>query len=283
MLLNNFMGGISTILSKNYVKKTASFKSSKTIYILLAHPLAAIYFLVISGGNVPINSATFLFSTVYALVCLISIIISLKAYEKTNLIYMSVFSGAGAVIVPLLIELIQKTEFSLNIYFSVAARLVAVGVPLLFSSSTDKKGLGICVAMFFSSGASGIIPKLYAQSNAVTTNESFCFWTNIIILPIVFLIIILSKDRKIIWDDMKKMKPKHYAPIFLCTAISNVSSLIMLYVLTLVNATVRAVFASSVGMIVTTCISVFIFKEKFRIQQLICIVFSIASIVLNVL
>ncbi len=79
------------------------------------------------------------------------------------------------------------------------------------------------------------------------------------------------------------MKLKHYAPIFFCTAISNVSSLIMLYVLTLVEATVRAVFVSSVGMIVTTFVSVFIFKEKFRFQQLISIIFSIASIVLNML
>ena len=45
MLLNCFMGGFSTIMSKTYVKSTASFQSSKTIYILLAHPLAAIYFL----------------------------------------------------------------------------------------------------------------------------------------------------------------------------------------------------------------------------------------------
>ena len=43
------------ILSKNYVNKTASFKSSKTIYILLAHPLAAIYFLVIFLSSVDGN------------------------------------------------------------------------------------------------------------------------------------------------------------------------------------------------------------------------------------
>ncbi|MBQ4526616.1 MAG: EamA family transporter [Clostridia bacterium] len=283
MLLNCFMAGISTVMSKNYVTKTASFKSSKTIYILLAHPLAAIYFFIMSGGNVPLNSATLLFSTFYAFSCLISVIISLKAYEKTNLIYMSVFSGAGAVIVPLIAELIQKTHFTTSIYFSVVARLIAVGVPLFFSSSVDKKGLGICIAMFFSAGAGGIIPKLYAQSSAVTTNESFCFWTNIIILPIVFLIIMISNDRKEILFDMKKMKPKHYAPIFICTAISNVSSIIMLHVLTLVDATVRAVFVSSVGMLVTSIISVFVFKEKFTIVQLISIVFSLAAVVLSVL
>ncbi len=164
MLINCCIGGFSTIMSKFYVKSTASFKSSKTIYILLAHPIAAIYFLVLSGGSVPINASTLLYSTVYAFACLISVIVSLKAYEKTNLIYMTVFSGAGAVIIPLIAELIQKTNFHANIYFSVAARLIAVGVPLFFSQSVEKKGLKICVAMFFSSGVSGIIPKLYLKA-----------------------------------------------------------------------------------------------------------------------
>ena len=283
MLLNNVIGGFSTILSKSYVNGTKSIKNSKAIYILLAHPIAAIYFLVLSGGHLPLNITTFAFSIAYAATCFMSVMIQLTAYEKTDLIYMSVFSGAGAIVIPFVIELFLKMDFSATKYISVLFRIIAVLIPLMFCNANDKKGISVCLLLFLIAGASAMVPKFYADCSASTTNESFCFWTNIIITPLALLFILKNNDKKSIWTDMKSIKPVLYILIILCTALSNTSSIIMLHVYSLVSATTRAVFSSSVGMIITTAISVFVFKEKFRIQQAICIVFSIASIVLNVL
>ena len=88
------IGNANTVVGKNYVKRSMRIKTSNSIYILLAHPVAAIFFFILAGGNVSLNFSTFLFSCAYGLCSIFSVILTFRAYRETNLVYMNVFSAS---------------------------------------------------------------------------------------------------------------------------------------------------------------------------------------------
>lgn len=282
ILVLGIIGGISTICRKNYTQNTIDIKNSLNIYMLLAHPIAAIYFFIIAKGQVPLNTPTFIFSALYALVCTASVGFSLLAYNRINLIYISVFSGAGTVVIPFVFDLLRGEVFNEFKLLSVILRFFAVLVPLLFNKSKNRS-LIICIILFFVSGAANIIPKLYGEHPGVASDSSFCFWTNIIILPIVFFLILKQDETRYIFRDFRLIKPVNYFHICFGTLISNVVSLGTIYILRLISPTVYSVLSSSTGILITALISVLIYKEQLTKQALVSLVLSIAAILLGVL
>lgn len=291
----SLVGGFGTICRKNYANDNINIKNSLNIYMLLAHPLAAIYFLIMAGGYVPLNAPSFWFSFVYAWICMASVLFTMLAYDSINLIYISVFSGAGGMVVPFAYDLICGVQFSVCNYIAVALRVAAVLVPLAFNK-TKNRGFIICIILFFVAGAAGIIPKLYGAWNGVVSDESFCFWTNIIIIPITVVLIISqvkpennqkaseTQGRlKCLWGDVKKIKLSGYIYIMAATLTSNVSSLVAIGIMRTLSPTVYAILSSSLGMFVTALISIFIYKEEIRKKEIISLLLSVGAIVLGVL
>ena len=262
---NTLVQGFSTIFRKNYVNDNINVKNSLNIYLLLSHPIAAVYFLLMAGGKVPLNIPSFWFSFVYAWICMASVLFTMLAYDKINLVYISVFSGAGAMIVPFVYDLLVGIEFSVYKYIAVILRLAAVLIPLIFNRSKNR-GLIICVILFFVSGFAGIIPKLYGQWEGVVSDESFCFWTNIVIMPIVGVLIFTQNRPGEIVGDIKKIRPSGYIYILLATAISNIGTLLSIGIMRVVSPTVYSILTSSLGMVITALISVFIYKEELSKQ-----------------
>lgn len=290
------INGFYTICHKNYTNDNINVKNSLNIYLLLAHPMAALYFLIMAGGYVPLNLPSFVFSFVYAWVCMASILFTLLAYDKINLIYISVFSGAGAMVIPLVYDWFCGVEFSVYKYIALMLRIAAVLIPLVCNKSKNR-GLIICIILFFVGGIAGIIPKIYGAWDGVVSDESFCFWTNIIIVPITFVLIFSqvqsAKDSEgspkvkgklsVLRDDMKKIKLSGYVFILVATLASNINSLAAIEIMRLVSPTIYAILFSSFKMLVTAAISVFIYKEGISKQSVISLILSIGAVVLGVL
>ena len=290
------VGGIGTICRKNYAKDNINVKHALNLYMLIAHPLAAVYFLIMAGGQVPLNMTSFWFSFVYAWICMASMLFTMLAYDRINLIYISVFSGAGAMVVPFAYDLICGVRFSVYNYIAVALRIAAVLVPLAFNK-TKNRGLIICIILFFVSGAAGIIPKIYGAWQGVVSDESFCFWTNIVILPIVVVLILsqLKNGKKTnedahqatgrfreLWDDTKKIKVSGYIYIMIATLTANIGSLASIGIMRMVSPTVYAILSSSMGLFVTAAISRFIYKEEIKKKEIISLALSVGAVVLGV-
>lgn len=268
-----------TIFKKNYVNNTSDVKASLNIFMLLTHIIAAGYFFILAKGSVPLNITTAVFSAAYGTVCLSSVWFTMVGYNKTNLVYISVFSGAGSVIIPFILELCFSSQsFSITQILSVVLRMIAILIPL-FSKQKGNKGLAICFILFLISGFAGIIPKMYAENPTVLSNNSFCFWTNIFIIPFVVTIVLKNEGIKQLSSDMKKIGLINYAYIFSGTAISNISSLMLLYILTFVSATVYSVLSSSFGLILTALVSKLIYKERLTKQILLSAAVSVLAII----
>lgn len=270
------------VTRKIFAKHTEHICTSKEIYLLLAHTIAVISFFAMAKGNVPLNTATFLFSVVYAVIAIVSVMVTLTAYNRVNLVYVGVFSGAGAIIVPFVIELLFRNEtFRFNQYLSMITALISVVMPLIFEKN-KKRGNFVCIILFFVSGAANIIPKLYTDYPGVVSDTSFFFWTNVISLPMLIGCILHSGGTKV-FENFRKISFLDYIFAISATILGNVVSRMSFKVLTLIPATTYTIITNSLGMVFGILASIFMFKEKPSKQAYICAATSILAITLNVI
>lgn len=279
------VGNGNTIISKTYIKKNAQrqIKTSNSIYILLAHPVAAIFFFIIAKGDVSLNLPTFIFSVLYGLCSIGSVILNFRAYRETNLVYMSVFSGAGAFVIPFFVEwLVWNIPFSNLDFVAVALRTTAIFIPLLFDRE-KKKGLHICVLLFFLGAFSTLVSRAYTLSTDVMATSSWFFWTNIVVIPMATIAVLMKEGAKTLSGDLKRMSPMLYVLIIVATAMSNVTSLIVIEVIKLLGTTMYSVISSAMGMVLTILLSVLFFKENVKKAAYISAALSVAAGILSVL
>ena len=137
-VLTSAANGFCPVLKKNYVINTKDIKTSGDIYLFVNILAATLYFYILSVGNVPLNVPTFVFSVVYALIGVFSVLVGLVTYNYAPVVYITVISGALGTILPFLYELLfTDIVFSTNKITSVFLRVLERGVTLLFSK--DKK------------------------------------------------------------------------------------------------------------------------------------------------
>lgn len=109
------------------------------------------------------------------------------AFDITDLVYITLFSGAGGMIIPFLFELFTGREsFSAMQIFAVIIRLIAIILPIFAEgkNAENKKGAFlICWILFVVTGISTVLPKLYSEETAALGDNTFCFWTNIMFIP----------------------------------------------------------------------------------------------------
>ena len=269
-------------MRKNYVRGTAGIRSSTDIYMLVAHLFASVFLFVLAKGSVALDLSTLLFAVVYAAVCGVSAFASTQAYKTVNFLYVSIFTGAGGLLVPFLFELLTGASFSLGKLLSVFLRVCAILIPLLFQREKIK-GIPLCAALFFTSGLGTVVMRLFSASEVADNSSSMFFWTNVFILPVVMVQMLRKYKLSQLKADMKKVKPRHYLYIMAPTAINNVASLLTVVILQMVSATISTVIASCFGIVLTAMISAVVYKETLSTQAKISMVLTILSAIAGVL
>lgn len=274
---------MGSILIRNYARNTAKIPNAYNIYLLLVPPIASLFFLFSASGNVSLNTPTFLFSLAYAVLSLTAMWLNLVSLQKANLVYINVFSSAGSVIFPFLFETIIWGEgFSGNRLIAVFLRLATVMIPLLVDRD-NFQGMGLCIARFLLSGITGIVPKLYIEHPQTMDNNTFCFWTNIFILPIICIIIFRRTSPKKLAANIRQIHPIFYISLLAAILMGNANTLLSMQALNFISATLSSVISSSLSMVAVTLLSVFLYKEGFTKATAASVVLSILAIILGVL
>ena len=287
LLILSVVQGLCPCLMKKFVKDTENIPNAKNVYMLLIYPLATIYYFILAGGDTPLNLPTFWFSLVFGLVGVGSTVLHIIGYRYASLIYMSVFNGAGATLVPFLFELLLGREsFSTSEILSVLFRLVAVCVPLLAFKKKDqntKTGIFICMLLFLIGGAVNVIYKLYGENPSVASDQSFCFWTNVVTLPFIILIILKQTKLKTLIASGRKIKKIDYACVIGSMMIGNLCTLVSIHILRMLSATAYSILNSSLVLVVTVIVSITLYKEKLTKETVFSVIFSILAIIFGVL
>lgn len=282
ILLRTLIYSSGNMMRKNYVRGTAGLRSSTDIYMLVAHLFASVFLFALAKGSVPLNLTIFLFAAIYAAVCGASAFVSTVAYKTVNYFYVSIFSGAGGLLVPFAYELCTGVTFGMGKILSVLFRVAAILIPLLFQKEKIG-GIGLCIMLFFTSGVGTVVMGIFSASSVADQSASMFFWTNLFILPVVLVQLLRKYKVADLVADMKKVKPRHYLYIMAPTAINNVASLLTVLILQMVSATISTVISSCCSIVLAAFLSVVVYKEKMTLQAKISMVLTMLSAIVGVL
>lgn len=277
----------SLIFNRKFARDTQDIPYSYEIYSLLLFPLATVYYFVLAKGNVPLNWPTFLFSVVFAVICLGSNLFNIRALRSVNIVHITIFDGAGATILPFLFEAVLLQEaFSVYKVLAVILRLIAVSIPLLFLKQKrggSARGIFICLMLFIIAGAANIITRLYGDHPNVYSDSSFCFWTNVFILPFALFRALKAANFQTIKAQSRKIPIRDYLYIILTMALTNLATLLAIDAVRQIGATLYSVLSASVQIVTYTLLSVFAYKEKLTKATVLSVIFSILAIIVGVL
>ncbi len=194
---------VDRIINKRLVlKKKCSSFAFNVSNMFLSSIFAILFLFVLNGFKLNFNLPTFYYSLAYTLAVMISLS-SIIALKYVSLSIFALFATAGGVIVPSIFGYVfLQEQFVLGKIIGVILLFIAVLLPSISKIKEDNRsskiGFLLCVLVFFNSGLSSIISKLFGMSALVTDEKSMFILTNMNLFVIMGLIVIASliKNRK---------------------------------------------------------------------------------------
>jgi len=214
-------------------------------------------------------------------------ILTLLALDKTDVATIAVFSGAGIILIPFLYgTLLLNEQVSIFKIITLFLLIAVIILPLFEKRASEKKksyiGYAYCIIIFLVSGGTTVLLKLYALNENVLDTNVFCFWTNVIMFPIMLTVALYSNPRQFI-PDAKKIKPLSYAIAITTVVLSNLSAILQVFVLKDIDITLFTLLNSPVALVLTAILSWLVFSEKITKQMALSIILSITAIIFSVI
>lgn len=284
-LLNMLLGFSGSVLGKRFQLGFNSTFLNFMSYNLLNALFASVYFFIANGFSVSSNSITFLFSVLYGGTIIIGLTLGIKVLEHVSMTTSALSSSSGGILLPALFGIIVLSEpLSLRLVLSLLLILLAVILPARsMNLSLGKNGLWFCLALFLQSGASTIIQKVYTLTPGVLSSYSFFLMTNLVIAAFcaAAIAVCLFKQPQNARNILMPFSKGQVGIIAARTLIANISSVITIFILSRMNASVYTVISSSFGMITTAIVSRFVYKEPFPRENKIAVALSIAASIIS--
>lgn len=273
------------IFQKNFKQTSQNVEQASNIYIIITCTVAILFFFLLAGGKIKPNVPTLIYALVLAVLAIGSNIMTLFALDKTAIVNITVFSGAGSIVIPFFYGVIFLNE-KVGVFKIISLVLLIIVILLPFltpdvpNKKTELKGYIYCVILFFISGPVTVLYKVYALEPNVLNTNVLCFWGNVFMLPFMLFNALKGNIYQLI-DDIKIMSPKSYALAVITVIFSNLTTLLGIFILKEVNITVYTLLNSPLSLVFTAALSRIIFSEKITKQTALSIVLSIAAIVCN--
>ena len=283
-LLSTFSGVLSVALSKVYRKPIEDDRFADTLYYAISVPAALLYFAIMSGFSFKVNLVTLVYSVIFSFVCYGAVFFQLHALHETSLVNVSIFSSSGSVIVSSIAGILFfKESISVKSAIGLLFTLVSISVPYFASKKhgTSLKGLMFCLLLFFNSGLARIIMKLYQETPGCMSENIFCFYTNVFLMPFVVLMHKKSLFDKSTYRNILKYK-KSALLVALATLTSNFSTLVSLIIVGKVDLLFSSVFGPPLSICTNFLFDTIVFKEKIKKESIISIVFAVVAMLLLV-
>lgn len=275
---------VGQMFLKQFTMKSIDVEHSSHIYLLVTSIVAMLFFAIKVGFQLSVNLPTIIYASVLALLSILSNILTLKSLGKMDAVTISVFSGAGSIAIPFLFGALFLNEkvngFKIISFFLL---LVVVIKPLMKrtkAKTEDWTGCLYCVLLFFVGGAATVFFKLYAVAENVMSDETLCFWANVLMLPFVF-VSLLKTDRQSFFSDVRKMTKGVYLIAVISVLISNSTSLLEIYVLQYMDLTLFTLLKNPVSLIMTAILFRIFYGEKMTKEKAFSVGLSIVALVLN--
>ena len=252
-------------------------KARYTLFYAVNGIVACLFFLIADGFRVALNLPTFMYSLVFAFLVAASLFVSLWLLKLATISGVNILSSAFGLVLTSAMGFLAFSEEPTPIkLIRIALMVIAAAFVFIDEGRINgkrdgkKRGLRALLPLFFAVTLSAVISclvtlvtKLYVTSDAVASENSFFFWTNVLLAlgsALVFVLMCL-KSRTAFRDSMSLLRPKKLISLTGNTLCSNAASLIAILLVAQMELSVYTPVSSAIGIIVAVIASL-IFRER---------------------
>lgn len=259
-------------------------------FFMLINGLTACAFFFVSGGfRVTVTVNTLLFAVAYAIIVLMSLIATLKAYQTVEISNVNVVQNASNLVASSALGclLFDETIDGVKI---LRILLMLAAVVLIFLGTRTKQPSGdrhsarplrfAVIALLLTVAASGsvIVPKFYARASGVADDNSFFFLTNAVLVigALIWLIALRLRGRT------KAGLPDsffNWRLVFFMgnTVCANVASLIGIRLIARMDVSLYTPISAAIGIFCGGVASV-LFREKWNVFAVLAVVLAAVAV-----
>ncbi|MBE6966391.1 MAG: hypothetical protein E7441_10230 [Ruminococcaceae bacterium] len=281
-----------TALTKSFQQKTESGIRHLMMYNLINASFGCVYFLIASRFIVDVNMPTFIYAVVYAITDIAMLSFQIFALECVSVSVVAVLAMSGSILIPSLFGIAYFGEaVTVRLVISSVLIVTASVLPFIRGKAGDKrlswKTVFICAMVFLMNGAPVVQMQLYAKDTRVCSSLSYFLLTNIMIVTVCAMMLRFAILKKSFFSQNGRREIlsiytlPQAANIGVRTAMMNIASVLQVVVLAVVPASAYAVLNSSIILIGGFLVSLFVFKEKQSLGNILAVILAIAAIVIN--
>lgn len=282
-LVNAFITAFATVLLKHYRSSIGNIVVKDNIQYVLTIVVALFVFGSMSGFNLKVNLITLIFSAVYAIMAYVSIMLNMRAIDNTDLVTISIFTNSGSIMWNSVWGFfIFSEEFTLKKFIGIVAVLIAIIIPYFAQRSKcnhSMKGIMYCFILFLWSGVPNILIKLFSITNGVMGNTVFCFYTNILMIPFVFIMLKRNATIGTLYKELSMVDKKAVLILMASFALSNIATVCSMIIISKVELMIYGVVEKSLGILVMSVVAQIFLREKISISKFISLLFFIIAVI----
>lgn len=135
--------------------------------------------------------------------------------------------------------------------------------------------------MFLLSGYGQLAVKFYSVADGTSPQSVFCFYTNVILIPFIVLIIKKNFSAKGFVSGISKISRKTVFILVAALLISQAVNFSGMFLIKNVEFIIYSLTEKSLGIIATAIDSKLLFKEKITITKLVSIILLAVSVCIS--
>lgn len=246
---------------------------------LISGIVGALICLIVNGFVINFSVYSLIYALLFAFVMIFYNLISVLILSIGNVAIYSMFMMMGGMMVPFfygVVFLQEPVSIAKAIGFILLTAFLILQVVGKNDESKNKfKFYFLCVVVFFVNGATAVLGKAHQIGSMPVDEISFTALystATIIFALLIFAWFLIKGDNKPILQTFKEVSSVKalYSSILMSFAMV-IGNALLLYAANSVDASVQYPMVSGGTIVISTLLSVFVFKDKLRKIELFCI------------
>lgn len=289
LLLQTAVNGVGLASQKKYQQAAPPGMRSYLLFLSLTGAVALLFFSISAGFRLTFNWPTFWYAVGYAASVAGSIVLRFLAMARMNMLLLTLFTNAGAMLVPVLFgALVFDEKLGLFPIIGLVLMSGAVIMPFLGKGEALRARPRDCLygaLLFVVGGVSPVLMKFYTNDPRAADSNSYCFLTNLIMLVGTLAVLVYSLRRGGSGEAtvQEVFTPRQCILTLLTTVTSNISSLLGIWVLRGMPVSIYTMLSNSLNMASTAMLSKVAFREKITLAQVLSAVLAVLAVVCSLL
>ena len=244
---------------------------SLAIFSCITCVIASLFFLTLTGFRPQFNGRTTLYAVAFSAICLVSQYTGIAIYRYADIVGSGIVRSCASLLLNCAMGVFVFGEIFTGFTAIRIACMLGASVVVLWQQRHANVGrctaVGWIISIFIvlNGIASNAISKSYATDPNVVDDNSYFLLVNLFCLAVSAGVALFAKRGNVseCIKEFRSIRPKHFSYIVMNTISSNISSLLILAILSQGDILVLTPLDSAMAFLISQFIAVFMEKEKF--------------------